>query len=95
MGIGNSIINGTNHLDNSAPKPKLIIHETDCHGCGNIYYNGQYYYYSYDDGRFGDVRCTIEELIKIGFINREDVVIFDDDEEIYKLVEKGLSLNDR
>ena len=30
-------------------KPKLIIHETDCHGSGKFYYNGKWDYYSYDD----------------------------------------------
>ena len=62
--------------------PKLIIHETDCHGCGNVVYNGQVLSYSYDDGCFGDARATIEELIKIGFIDPDKVVIFRD-EEIY------------
>ena len=71
-------------------KPKLIIHETDCHGCGNIYYNGQCDHYSYDDSYWGDVRSTVEALIKIGFINAEDVVIFDDDLDLYKKVEKRL-----
>ena len=59
---------------------KLIIHETDCHGCGNVVYNGQVLSYSYDDGCFGDARATIEELIKIGFIDPDRVVIFRDDE---------------
>ena len=63
--------------------PKLIIHETDCHGCGNVVYNGQVLSYSYDDGCFGDARATIEELIKIGFIDADRVVIFRED-EIYE-----------
>lgn len=91
MGIGNSIINGTNHLDNSTPKPKLIIHETDCHGCGNIYYNGETDNYSYDDSYWGDVRLTVEALIKIGFINPEDVIVFDSNAKLYKMVELGLA----
>ena len=74
-------------------KPKLIIHETDCHGCGNVYYNGKCGYYAYDD-EWGDVRRAVEKLIDIGFINREDVVIFDNDEEVYKMVEKGLKNNE-
>ena len=75
-------------------KPKLIIHETDCHGSGKIYYNGKSDMYSYDDSYWGDVRLTVEALIKIGFINAEDVAIFTDDNEIYKLVEKGFYAND-
>lgn len=62
------------------PRPKLIIHETDCHGCGNVIYNGQVLSYSYDDGCFGDARATIEELIKIGFIDPDRVIIFKGDE---------------
>lgn len=75
-------------------KPKLIIHEIDCHGCGAIYYNGKCEDYSYDDGEWGDVRRTVEKLIEIGFINKEDVAIFEDDEIIYKIVEKGLNADD-
>lgn len=67
-------------------KEKLIIHETDCHGCGYIHYNGTTKYYSYDDGSWGDVKSTIHELIEIGFINAEDVVICDDDFDIYHLL---------
>ena len=91
MGIAKDIINGTNQIS-PISKPKLIIHETDCHGCGNIYFNGRCDNYSYDDSYFGDVRLTVEALIKIGFINAEDVVFLTDDVEVYKLVEKGLSL---
>lgn len=76
-------------------KPKLIIHETDCHGCGAIYYNGKCEGYSYDDGEWGDVRRTVEKLIDIGFINKEDVAVFEDgDDIIYKIVEKGLNADD-
>lgn len=76
-------------------KPKLIIHETDCHGCGYVHYNGTTKYYSYDDGAFGDVRATVQELIDIGFIKPEEVVIFDgDNDDIYHLldiaIENGL-----
>ena len=60
--------------------PKLIIHETDCHGCGCIVYNGQVLPYAYDDGCFGDARATIEELIKIGFVDADRVVIFKENE---------------
>ena len=76
-------------------KPKLIIHETDCHGCGYVHYNGTTRYYSYDDGAFGDVRATVQELIAIGFIKPEEIVIFDSDSiDIYYLlniaIENGL-----
>jgi hypothetical protein len=62
------------------PRPKLIIHETDCHGCGNIIYGNEVRSYTYDDGCFGDARATIEELIKIGFIDPNDVTIIEGDE---------------
>lgn len=75
-------------------KPKLIIHETDCHGCGRVYYNGKSDMYAYDDSYWGDVRLTVEALIKTGFINAEDVVFFTDDNELYKMVEKGLNVNE-
>ena len=75
-------------------KSKLIIHETDSHGCGRVYYNGESDMYAYDDGYWGDVRVTVEALIKLGFINAEDVVIFTNDDELYKLVEKGLNVNE-
>lgn len=75
-------------------KPKLIIHETDCHGCGNVYYNGKCDNYAYDDSYWGDVRLTVEALIKIGFIDPNDVIIFDDNKDVYRLldiaVENGL-----
>lgn len=75
-------------------KPKLIIHETDCHGCGNVYYNGKTTSYTYDDGAWGDVRATVQELINIGFIDPKDVIIFDDNSDIYHLldiaIENGL-----
>lgn len=75
-------------------KPKLIIHETDCHGGGYIYYKDKCDNYTYDDGEWGDVRRTVEKLIEIGFVNAEDVAIFEDGETIYKMVEKGLNAND-
>lgn len=71
-------------------KPKLIIHETDCHGCGNIYYNGKFDNYTYDDSQWGDVRLTVESLIKIGFIDPNDVVIFDDNSDIYHLLDVAI-----
>lgn len=75
-------------------KPKLIIHETDPHGCGYVYYNGKCERYTYDDGEWGDARATVQELVNIGFINMDDVVFLDDDAEMYALIEKGLSLDD-
>jgi hypothetical protein len=71
-------------------KPKLIIHETDCHGCGNVYYNGKCDNYAYDDSYWGDVRLTVEALIKIGFIDPNDVAIFTEDNKLYELVDKSL-----
>lgn len=65
---------------------KLIIHETDCHGCGYVTYNGETHYYSYD-GDTGDIKIAVQELIDIGFIKTEDVIIFEND-EIYDIVEQ-------
>ena len=67
----------------------LIIHETDYHGCGNVYFDGKQDHYSYDD--VGDVRQVVELLISLGYINPEDVRIYDDDtiyEELDNLLEK-------
>ena len=75
-------------------KPKLIIHETDPHGRGYVYYNGKSAQYFYDDGAWGDVRASVQELINIGFISMDDVVFLDDETEIYQLVEKGLNVDD-
>lgn len=57
---------------------KLIIHETDCHGSGTIYYKGKIDGYAYDDN--ADVKTAVQSLIDIGFINPDDVVIFEGDE---------------
>lgn len=65
---------------------KLIIHETDYHGCGYVTYNGETHYYSYDGG-IDDIRTVVQELIDIGFIKKEDVVILQED-EIYTIVEQ-------
>ena len=65
---------------------KLIIHETDCHGGGYVTYNGETHYYSYDGG-VGDIRTAVQELIDIGFIKKEDVIILQED-EIYAIVEQ-------
>ena len=64
---------------------KLIIHETDCHGCGYVTYNGETSYYSYDD--IGDIRTVVQKLIDMGFIKIEDVIILEND-EIYDAVER-------
>lgn len=71
-------------------KPKLIIHETDCHGCGYIHYNGKTTSYTYDDGAWGDVRATVQELINIGFVDPKDVIIFDDNSDIYHLLDVAI-----
>lgn len=64
---------------------KFIIHETDCHGCGYVTYNGETRHYSYDGG-IGDVRTVVQELIDMGFIKTEDVIILEND-EIYDVIE--------
>ena len=62
---------------------KLIIHETDGHGSGMVHYKGKTIDYYYED--LGDVRRIVETLIDMGFINKEDVLIFDNYEnDIYK-----------
>lgn len=67
---------------------KLIIHETDPHGNGMVHYEGQTKEYCYDDGELGDVRRTVEVLIEMGFIDKENVLIFDKyDNDIYKYLE--------
>lgn len=68
---------------------KLIIHETDCHGSGRMYYNGRADYYSYDDDA-GNVAAAVRALIDIGFINPDDVLIYEGDEiynELAKFIE--------
>lgn len=77
-------------------KSKLIIHETNCHGNGRIYFEGTTKEYTYDDGGFGDVRRTVESLIDLGFIDPNDVIIFDDYENnIYEFVEKNLDKSEK
>lgn len=65
--------------------PKLIIHETDCHGCGFAYCDGKTINYAYDD-ETGDLHGAVRALIQLGFINPDDVVIFCQD-EIYQFVD--------
>ena len=67
-------------------KPKLFIHETDCHGQGYAIYNGQVKYYAYDC-ESGDLKGAVEALIDIGFINPDDVVIIEG-EEIYNYLKE-------
>ena len=73
---------------NEERKHKLIIHETDCHGCGKVYYKGNCDYYSYDD-ESGDVAAAVRFLINIGFIKEKDVMMYDGD-EIYVDVDSFL-----
>lgn len=68
---------------------KLIVHETDIHGSGYVQYNGSGFSY-YCDGEYGNVRAVIEDLIKIGFINKEDVLIIEAD-EIYEILDEALA----
>ena len=67
----------------------LIIHETDCHGCGTVYYNGTEMCYSYDD-EMGNIRGAVEFLISIGYVNPEDVLIFDSYNSIYEQLDNFL-----
>lgn len=62
---------------------KLIIHETDCHGCGYAAYEGKVMSYNYDEE--GDMRRAVEELIKIGFIPKDKVLIYEGD-ELYEIL---------
>lgn len=72
----------------------LIIHKTDCHGCGVVYYNGTEVRYSYDD-EIGDIRRAVEFLIEIGFVNPETVLIFDDHKSIYEQLDDFLRSTER
>jgi hypothetical protein len=64
-------------------KPQLIIHETDCHGCGNVIYGNEVRSYTYDDGEMGDAMGAVQGLIDIGFIDPNDVTFIEGD-EIYQ-----------
>ena len=70
---------------------KLIIHETDCHGCGTVYYNGQATPYAYDLN--ADMRGAVEVLVGLGALKEEDVVIFEGD-EIYEKLADLLDIED-
>lgn len=71
----------------------LIIHETDYHGCGTVYYKGAEIRYSYDD-EMGDIRRAVDFLISIGFINPDTVAIYDDCSSIYKKLDEYLEKRD-
>lgn len=68
---------------------KLIIHETDCHGVGYVYFDGNGFPYYYD-GDYGNAKGTVEGLIGLGFIKEEDVIFIDGD-EIYEILDKALA----
>lgn len=71
-------------------KPKLIIHETNCHGCGVVCYDGKCRDYSYDDGELGDVKSTVKSLIEMGFIDPDKVEIYEEDEIYIRLMELSI-----
>lgn len=71
-------------------KGRLIIHETDCHGCGVAHYNGKNLSYAYDDGT-GDLASAVRALIQLGFLTEADVKIFEGN-EIYDIVEEYYKL---
>lgn len=66
-------------------RKKLIIHETDCHGCGNVYFDGKCDSYSYDDSYYGDLRLAVEALQKLGVPFGCEVEIYEE-QEIYKVI---------
>lgn len=83
-------------------KPKLIIHEIGSKhsGCGRLYFNGSTFDYTYDDGRCGDIMLAVRFLIEIGFVNKEDVLLFYDccgesDEGIYHYLNKLIEATEK
>ena len=64
---------------------KLIIHETDCHGCGAVYYNGKIEPYAYDLN--ADIRGAVEVFIDLGILKEEDVIILEGEEIYTKLAD--------
>ena len=70
---------------------KIIIHETDCHGCGVVYCEGKTEPYAYDMN--ADVKGAVEVLIEVGAIKEEDVIIIEGD-EIYEKLANLLALED-
>lgn len=82
-------------------KPKLIIHETDSHGGGTLYFNGTTVHYAYDDSRCGDIGLAVNFLIEIGFIDEKDVLLFcdcgekDSDDNIYHYLGKLIEATEK
>lgn len=66
---------------------KLLIHETDCHGCGYYCYEGKVERYVYDDEP-GDMKIAVQALIDIGFIKKEDVIIVEG-ADIYAMIKEA------
>lgn len=66
-------------------RKKLIIHETDCHGGGTVYFDGKCASYSYDDSMYGDLRLAVKALQELGVPFGCEVEIYDGD-EIYKVI---------
>ena len=66
---------------------KLFINETDERGEGMVCCGGKVGWYSYRE-EMGDIRAAIEFLISIGFINKNDVEIFDDGRPLLAEFEK-------
>lgn len=64
---------------------KLIVHETDCHGCGTVYYEGKSDSYAYDLN--ADVKGAVEVLVGLGVLKEDDVVIIEGDEIYGKLAD--------
>lgn len=80
------------HKKVSTNRKKLIVHESD--------YNGQGYFgilgnsksflpYSYEDEDTGDIHLAVENLIKVGFIDKKDVLLVSGSEIYEYLKEKG------
>jgi hypothetical protein len=70
---------------------KLIIHETDNHGCGTVYYNGKTEPYAYDLN--ADMRGAVEVLVELGVLKEDDVVVLEG-EEIYTKLADLLEVED-
>ena len=66
---------------------KLFINETDYRGAGTVCCGGKLSWYSYD-ADMGDIRKAVEFLIAIGFVNQENVEIFDDERPLLAEYEK-------
>ena len=84
--MGYNVLRKENEDMEKLSSDKLIVVETDCHGCGYICYKGETRYYSYDDGENGDLCAAIRALIDIGFISEEDVLFFDGVENLLAFV---------